>query len=134
MAYKIPASSGGGSTQTQFVVRNVNVMTSGAISLSSVPSGKFFVPTFFAIYTTTRTGVSPGAATVSVGTVGTAYNNLVSSVSYNQPSGGFYSVPINTQLSTALTNSVAAYFNVSAASTGGLSYLVDIFLTGFYTG
>jgi hypothetical protein len=133
MAYKIPASSGGSSPIVQFVVRNVSLLSTGTTQVSTVPFGKVFVPISFSIVTISRVGVSPGAATVSLGTVGATYNNLMPPLSYNQPNTGFLNTAITVQIAVPPTSSSRAYFNVSAAATGASTYTVDLFLNGFYT-
>lgn len=135
MAYKIPASSGSTSALTQLIVRNVSLISTGLTLVSGVPSGKRFIATSFSIITTALTGpVGPvSAATVSFGTSGPNYNNYVPSFSYNMPVNGFFNTSISIQDANSLGSIGSANFNVSAASAGATSYLVDIFLTGFYT-
>lgn len=115
----------------RYSVSGIDAKTTGTTTLFTSDAGRVFVPTSVTVYCDAATAITV-AASISIGTNSTAYDNLVAnSLLSGLTSAGKFTTPIYTLGATAVTASTDVVLKVNTAATGtSQTFQVDI--VGYY--
>lgn len=115
----------------RYSVAGIDAKTTGNTTLFTTDPGRVFVPIAVVAYCSAATAITV-AATITIGTNSTAYDNLVaSSILSGLTAAGLFTTPVYTLGATAVTPGTDVVLKIGTAATG-TSQTIEIDIVGFY--
>ena len=115
----------------RYSVAGIDAKTTGNTTLFTTDPGRVFVPIAVVAYCSAATAITV-AATITIGTNSTAYDNLVaSSILSGLTAAGLFTTPVYTLGATPVAPGTDVVLKIGTAATG-TSQTIEIDIIGFY--